>query len=69
MVRSLRVVLAFFLAASVTACASTLRLPGQRDPMVEVVRILADALKAQQPKPLPTPPPAATPTPTPEGGR
>lgn len=63
--RTLRVVLAFFALASLTACASTIRLPGQRDPMVEVVRILADALKDQKAPPTPTP----TPSPSPEGGR
>jgi hypothetical protein len=70
--RTLRILSAFLALAALTACASAIRLPGQRDPMVEVVRILADALKDQKvPVALPSPPPAATPTPTPtpEGGR
>lgn len=66
--RTLRILAAFLALSALTACASAIRLPGQRDPMVEVVRILADALKDQA-KPLPTPPPAATPTPTPEESR
>ena len=68
--RTLRILCAFLALSALTACASAIRLPGQRDPMVEVVRILADALKDQKVPPTPTPTPdPPSPSVTPEVSR